>query len=163
MVEGELLIEKRKFPRWHCTLDVKYKIIKDEKLSKFKDIFQKTKDIRTSDISGGGALLISNEPLKIGEKISMNIFLPSSDSYIKMFAEVVRVFDRKENGEDKYYAGVKYIEVKTESDDILGEIIEQKMAASRKGDLTKEEALKMAQHEYFLRLLHEELRDKKLK
>jgi len=161
MTEGELLIERRKYPRWQCSLEVKYKVLKDDKLGKFKEIFQKSKDIRTKDISGSGALLITQEPLKVGDRITMKIYFPSSDNVIKIFAEVVRVVEKEENGVKKYFTGVRYIDIITESDDVLQEIIEEKLRSNKKGDITKEEILKLAQIEYFLRLLYEELRSKK--
>lgn len=162
MEGGELLVEKRKYPRWVCPLDVKYKILKNDKLGKFKEIFQKTKDIKTGDVSGSGALLITEELLKTGDRISMNIYLSSSDSKVKVIAEVVRVFEKEELGRKKYYTGVKFIDIQTESDEILQELIERKLNESKKINLTKEEALKIAQQEYFLRLLNEELRARKI-
>ncbi|MFH1824632.1 MAG: PilZ domain-containing protein [Candidatus Firestonebacteria bacterium] len=158
MTRGELLIEKRKYPRWQCSLDVKYKVLKDEKLGKFKEIFQKFNDIKTKDMSGDGALLITEEPLKVKDKITMKIYFPSSDNTIKIFAEAIRVSERDEKGVRKYFTGVKYINIITESDDVLEEIIEQKLNASKKTGTTKEEVLKLAQVEYLLKLLHEEVK-----
>ncbi|OGF44696.1 MAG: hypothetical protein A2231_10710 [Candidatus Firestonebacteria bacterium RIFOXYA2_FULL_40_8] len=156
MTEGELQIEQRKAPRWKCSINVKFKIIKDDKLSVLKEVFTKQKEGESRDISAGGTQLVLHEPLKVGDKLSMNIYLPATDNTVKALGEVVRVNEKTENGIKKYFIGIKYVDIITESDDVLEEILDQKLKAGAGTKISKEEALKLARYEYFIRLINEE-------
>ncbi|GEM_PF-1801013 len=156
MSDGELLINKRKMPRWKCSINVKFKVVKEDKFGVLKNIFVKTREAESRDISAAGSLLLTKEPLQVGDRLAFSIFLPATDSNIKALGEVVRVFEKTDAGEKKYFIGVKYIDIITESDDVLEEILVQKLRAGAKTNLSKEEALKQARYEYFMRLINEE-------
>ncbi|MFH1074987.1 MAG: PilZ domain-containing protein [Candidatus Firestonebacteria bacterium] len=157
MTEGELQIEQRKAPRWKCSINVKFKIVKEEKLGVLKDIFIRYKEGESRDISAGGTQLVSKEPLKVGDKLTMSIYLPATDNTVKALGEVVRVIEKEEDGVKKYFIGIQYVDIITESDDILEEIMDQKLRTGTAGTkMSKEEALKLARYEYFIRLINEE-------
>ena len=155
MTEGELQIEQRKAPRWKCSITVKFKVVKDEKLGVLKDIFTKYKEGVSRDISAGGTQLVSKDPVKPGDKLTMSIYLPATDNTVKALGEVIRVVEKEEDGEKKYFIGIKYVDIITESDDVLEEIMDQKLRSAG-AKISKEEALRLARYEYFIRLINEE-------
>lgn len=156
MSDGELLINKRKLPRWKCSLDVKFKVVTEDKFGTLKNIFNKSQEGQSVDISAGGTLLVTRVQLKAGDRLSFSIYLPATDSTVKVLGEVIRVSEKTEEGEKKYFIGVKYVDIITESDEVLEEILDQKLRAGAKTNLTKEDALKQARYEYFMRLINEE-------
>ena len=107
------------------------------------------------DISAGGTQLVSKEPVKAGDKLTMSIYLPATDNTVKALGEVVRVVEKEEDGEKKYFIGIKYVDIITESDDVLEEIMDQKLRSAG-AKISKEEALRLARYEYFIRLINEE-------
>ena len=156
MSDGELLINKRKLPRWKCTLSVKFKVMKDDKFGALKNVFVKSHEGQSIDISAGGTLLVTNVKLNAGDRLSMSIYLPATDSNVKVLGEIIRVTEKDEDGEKKYFIGIKYVDIITESDEVLEEILDQKLKAGAKTKLSKEDAMKQARYEYFMRLINEE-------
>ena len=156
MSEGELQIERRKVPRWKCSINVKFKIIKNEKFGIFRDAFTKIKEGESKDISAGGTQIVSKVPVKKGDKLTMSIYMPATDNTVRALGEVVRVKEMEEEGVKKYFIGIKYVDIITESDDLLEEIMNQKLKAGAKTNISKEEALRLARYEYFIRLINEE-------
>ncbi|MCX5776269.1 MAG: PilZ domain-containing protein [Candidatus Firestonebacteria bacterium] len=156
MAEGEFQIERRESPRWKCSISVTYKISTDKKFGGLKNLFIKAKTGVCLDISAGGIELVSDEPVKLGDKITVDIYLSATDNRVKAFGVVRRVSEKIENNTKKYFIGMEYTDIITESDEFLEEIIEQKLQSGAGSKLSKEEALKLARHEYFHRLINEE-------
>ena len=156
MPDGELLIERRKYPRWSCPFEVKYKTIKGGKPGVLGSLFQKNKDSGAINVSGGGAMLVTDEDLKPGDKVSLSILLKSTESAVKIIGEVVRI-ESEHVQDNKKRVAVKFVEIHTESDDILQDLIRSKMRFA-KNSISAEEAMTLAQREYFLRMMDEELR-----
>ena len=86
----------------------------------------------------------------------MSIYMPATDNTVRALGEVVRVKEMEEEGVKKYFIGIKYVDIITESDDLLEEIMNQKLKAGAKTNISKEEALRLARYEYFIRLINEE-------
>ncbi|MEI7904139.1 MAG: PilZ domain-containing protein [Candidatus Firestonebacteria bacterium] len=158
MPEGELLVERRKYPRWSCSLKVRYKALNGGKTGMLSGFFRQSRESGTVNISGGGAVLVTDEELNPGDRLLINIMLKSTESAVKIIGEVSRV-EHNSVKDNKKRAAVKFIEIKTESDEFLHDLIRQKMRFA-KNKISEEEALALAQREYFLKMLDEELRER---
>jgi len=156
MNEGELQIEQRKAPRWKCSISVKYKIVKEHRFGAFRDFFSSFKIGESRDISAGGTHLVTRHPVKTGDKFVMIIYLPTTDNTVKALGEALRVTEKTEEGVKKYFIGMKYVDIITESDEVLEEIMDQKLRSGAAVLLSREEALRNARYEYFMRLINEE-------
>ncbi len=156
MSKGKLLVNKRKLPRWKCSIDVQFRIINENKSGIFKNMFFKHKEGQSREFNAGGALLVTKEKLTAGMRLAFNIYLPATESTVKALCDVAWVTEKIRAGEKKYFIGVKYVDIITESDEILEEILEKKLKAGAKTNLVREDALRQARYEYFMCLLNEE-------
>lgn len=92
--------ERRKYPRIELKLNAKYKVLDYEEVFKLA---------RTQNISAEGACFESEELLKIGVYVQLEVDLEDAKPPISMVAEV-RWVGNMESGKDKRYInGVKII------------------------------------------------------
>ncbi len=130
-------------------LELTFKVIRDDGSGVLKKLLARTVKAVTRNISGGGALLLTGEALKPGDRIEISLRLQSSETAVNILAEVTRA------GVEG--AAVRFLHVATESDEVLQGMIRQKLRYSVRSNMTPQEALEMARKEYFLRMLDEEL------
>lgn len=94
--------ERRKYPRFELNLDARYKILDYEQIFKYT---------RTSNISAEGLCFESNEVLKAGSYVELEVDLKDNNKPVSMIAEIkwsgaVKLQEAKEK---KYANGVKVI------------------------------------------------------
>lgn len=94
------LKERRKYPRIKLTLDAKYKVLD------YEQVYQFTK---TKDISAEGVCFESNELLKPGIFVQLEVDLKDVCPPVSMVAEIRWVGDVESNRDKKYINGVKII------------------------------------------------------
>ena len=97
---GNFLKEKRKYPRIELNLVAKYKVIEYEQL------FQYTK---TQNISAEGVCFESDEQLKLGVYVQLEVDIQDNFPPISMVAEIRWVGDIGPNKDKRYVNGVKII------------------------------------------------------
>ena len=149
LADSDILVERRAYPRWVIDLELTFKQIKNANAGVLSKLLAKNSKAVTLNISGGGALLATDQALVPGDKLDISLQLQSSETVVRIIAEVTRV------GETQ--AAVKFLKVATEGDELLQGMIRQKMRYSARTNLSPQEALEIAQREYFLRMLDEEL------
>ncbi|MEK6645205.1 MAG: PilZ domain-containing protein [Candidatus Firestonebacteria bacterium] len=153
--------EKRKYPRRKLPLKIKYYILNPNKNTSFLDKFlQKFQTVKTSDISGSGALLIVKKLLDIGAKLHLEIYFPETYQTITAFAEVVRSYIGVEYGNECCFAGIQFLEIHTESDKEIKESLDEH---SKKANWETGELKNIAQHQLLKQLLDFELLERKAK
>lgn len=92
--------ERRRYPRFELTLEVKYRVISIEEAFKFN---------QTRNISAEGLCFESNEPLKIGVYIEMETDLKDDKPPVSMVGEIR--WSAMVSKDRKYYNGVKIISI----------------------------------------------------
>jgi len=152
--DGDIQIERRAYPRWVIDLELTFKVLKDNGGGVLKKLLARTVKAVTKNISGGGALLLTGEALKPGDRIEISLRLQSSETAINILAEVTRAGVEGD--------AVKFLHVATESDEVLQGMIRQKLRYTVRSNMTPQEALELARIEYFLRMLDEELSSRNL-
>ncbi|GAG02894.1 unnamed protein product, partial [marine sediment metagenome] len=80
--------ERRVFRRLNAKVKIHYELIKPEEYKRGKGIYHIG---ATEDISAGGLLFESNEPLSLGSILELKIELPNGDRFIQCLARVQRV------------------------------------------------------------------------
>jgi len=149
LADNDILVERRAYPRWTIDLELTFKQVKSDNSRALSQILAKSFKAVTVNISGGGTLLLTDHTLVPGERLDINLRLQSSENAVKILAEVARVEAGK--------AALKFLKISTESDELLQGMIRQKMRFSARTKMTQQEALALAQKEFFLRMLDEEL------
>lgn len=104
MEKQKFFKERRKSQRIYLTLPLKYKKPEDS-------CFQQA--IACKDLSGGGLKVLLPRPLKIGEKIEVAIYLREGSGPVSAICKVLRC---KQEGEDKYGAGLKFLKINDKED-----------------------------------------------
>lgn len=90
MGDAQVFREKRVYPRVEVSLRVKYKLIDDPKeLGNILKDGKKDMDAQTMDISLDGMYLVSDQPLKKGNLIRLDIPLGEKGGTLATFAEVM--------------------------------------------------------------------------
>ena len=79
---------------------------------------------RPLDISLGGMRIYSDEPIKKGNKLELELFLPDTTS-VTCKVEVVWVEQLPQNAPAKYDVGLKFIELKGEDKARLATILDE--------------------------------------
>ena len=94
--------EKRKYPRIELNLVAKYKVLDDEQLSKYT---------KTQNISAEGVCFESDELLKPGIYVQLEVDIQDNFPPISMVAEIKWAGDIAPNKGKKYINGVKIISI----------------------------------------------------
>ena len=149
MADDDILVERRAYPRWVIDLELTFKVLKNANAGVLSKLLAKSVSAVTLNISGGGALISTGQALVPGDRLDISLRLQSSETAVRILGEVTRT------GEEK--AAVKFLKVATENEEILQGMIRQKMRYSSRTNITPQEALELAQKEFFLRMLDEEL------
>ncbi len=90
MGDAQVFREKRVYPRVEVSLRIKYKLIDDPKeLSNILKDSKKNMEAQTMDISLDGMYLVSDQPLKKGNLIRLDIPLGDNGATLATFAEVM--------------------------------------------------------------------------
>lgn len=101
-------IQQRSFVRVDAMLPVEVKPIVEEVSDEEAGDSPPIKVI-TKDISGGGAQLVLNEPVKIGTRLSLVIEVPDNEA-IETIGEVVRV-EKPRNDRELFWIGIKFLDI----------------------------------------------------
>ena len=86
------MIEKRKYPRFKLKLDAKYRMIDSEKTWKHTD---------TRNISAEGACFETDEKLKIGAQLELEVDLGDNTSAVHLICEVMWSTETKSSDSKK--------------------------------------------------------------
>lgn len=90
MGDAQVFREKRVYPRVEVSLHVKYKLIDDPKeLANILKDGKKDMDAQTIDVSLDGMYLVSDQPLKKGNLIRLDMPLGDKGVTLATFAEVM--------------------------------------------------------------------------
>lgn len=109
-------IQRRFFYRLKCCLDLLYKKVSDNNK---EDEFTKA---MTCDISGGGAKILLNEDLKVGEIIECELFI-EKDKSVRFVGRTVRCEKNNGKGQYKFTAGLEFTEIKNADREMLVQYI----------------------------------------
>jgi len=109
--------ERRKFVRLNTWVDITYK--------------KKTSDRKLEDsllrgaknISQGGICLIAYEPLKVGDILELQIYLPDQPIPIEVVGKVVWVQEFFIGDYKRYDVGVEFIEISEEKRNLIGKYV----------------------------------------
>lgn len=115
-------IENRRHPRWDLNLTIKYKSLHSKGFSFGKLLVPHTKST-SINISLGGTLFRSAEKFEQGSQIQLKIDFPASDATVIATGEVL--YAKKEGSQ--YMIGVRFLDLQTEADDILGDMLNQQL------------------------------------
>ena len=111
MAEEYLLKEKRVHPRISLKVPVSVRVLSDaEKADGTYDWRKSTKHQNTMDVSLGGIFLVTDQPLKEKDLLSMEISIPGTPEKLGAMAEVVW---RNENGGGIQFLAMKEEDMKT--------------------------------------------------
>lgn len=99
MIE-DVFRERRRYPRIELKLDAKYKVLD------YEQAFQFTK---TCNISAEGVCFESEEILKPGVYVQLEVDLEDNNPPVSMVAEIKWVGDEKSSQDKKHLNGVKII------------------------------------------------------
>ncbi len=97
-------IQRREFFRFQCSLNIQYKVCNQHKEDTLKSA-------TTFDISGGGAGIMINEKLFIGDIVECELII-NSERKIKFHGKIIRCETNSEEGVYKYIAGLEYTKIK---------------------------------------------------
>lgn len=90
MPDANLFIERRVNPRISIKLPVKYRVIAGQDEIKAIDVSENDEiTTQTLNVSLGGVCLLTDQRLKVGSHLRLNITLPKFSCEISAFAEVV--------------------------------------------------------------------------
>jgi len=105
MSEKETKIqERRKFVRLNASVEVYYTLVGEES--------EKQEQTVTKDISAGGICLIVYEPIKIGNILSLRIYLPDNEPFILTKGKVVWTKSFNIAGEkERYDVGIEFVSI----------------------------------------------------
>ncbi len=152
-------IENRRHPRWNISLDIRYKSHSSKGFS-FGKLLVPPAKATAVNISLGGLSLKTPEKLKQGEHLKLKIDFPSSDAAVSAVAEVLH---SKPEGLH-HITGVKFLELHTETDDILGEMLTQQLEQIKSLPVEKrDEAKKRIIDRLFMSLIQTEHMEKSKK
>jgi c-di-GMP-binding flagellar brake protein YcgR len=90
MPEGSMFMERRRYPRVTVEIPVKYRLIDDQK--ELESVFDRKKRdtlSRSLDLSLGGIYITSEQSMKVGSILRLEISVPESPTVISAFAEVI--------------------------------------------------------------------------
>ncbi len=112
MAEGNVFLDKRAHSRVLVKLPVTFKVL-DEKLNDKArhSMGEPQRDAESWDTSLGGMYIISKEPLKSKDHLSLKISLPKSENPLIVLADVVWA--------DKSGAGLRFVAMKEEDVQLL--------------------------------------------
>lgn len=114
-------LERRIYPRLDNQINVSYKVIPaDEELLK-KGISPEQYTI-TRNISAGGLLICTKEPLPIGSVLELKVELPDGKEPVECLAKVVRI---EEVGEEQYNVAVCFLDITGSDRNRLNKYIEK--------------------------------------
>jgi c-di-GMP-binding flagellar brake protein YcgR len=109
-------IQRRFFYRLQCRLNLKYRKVSN---SKNEEDFVKA---MTCDISGGGAKILINEELEVGEIIECELFI-EDDKSIGFISRIVRCEKNIGESHYKFTAGLEYTKIKDNDREMLVQYI----------------------------------------
>lgn len=82
--------EKRLHPRLSTEIPVKYWVLEEQKeIESYFEHLEKTKSAKTKDVSLGGMYITTDQPLKKGSILQLEIMIPCREGKLKTYAEVV--------------------------------------------------------------------------
>jgi len=112
MGDGQVFKEKRVYPRVEISLRVKYKLIDDPKeLGNILKDGKKDMEAQTMDISLSGMYLVSDQPMKKGNLIRIDIPLGEKGTTLATFAVVMWATGPK--------SGLEFLSMKEEDTEAL--------------------------------------------
>ena len=100
--------DKRAYTRLSCEANLRYKVFKSQQ-DLIKRGFNPEQLSVTKDISAGGLLFVSNEPVPIGSILELKIELPDSKELIECLARVVRIEERE--ADQNYNIAVCFLDI----------------------------------------------------
>jgi len=100
--------DKRAYTRLSCEANLRYKVFKSQQ-DLMKRGFNPEQLSVTKDISAGGLLFVSNEPVTIGSILELKIELPDSKEPIECLARVVRIEERE--ADQNYNIAVCFLDI----------------------------------------------------
>jgi hypothetical protein len=114
IMEGKMFLDKRAHNRILVKLPVSFKVLdekrKDKSLRNRGDFHR---DAESWDTSLGGMYLVSEEPLRSGEHLSLKISIPHKDGGLTVLADVVWADD---SGAGLRFIGMKDEEIRSLED-----------------------------------------------
>ena len=107
MPEAKLSFDKRVHPRVPAHIPVTFLVMKEDKeVKNIRELFEKTKTVKTIDASLGGMQFEGDQGLQKGEMLTVRFSLPEVSQTISAFAEVAWVTPKS--------AGVRFLSMKDE-------------------------------------------------
>jgi Tfp pilus assembly pilus retraction ATPase PilT len=100
--------DKRAYTRLSCEANLRYKVFKSQQ-DLIKRGFSPEQLSVTKDVSAGGLLFVSNEPVPIGSILELKIELPDSKEPIECLARVVRIEERE--ADQNYNIAVCFLDI----------------------------------------------------
>ncbi len=120
-------IQRRYWVRLAATLPVKMSVIKESN----EEVHEST--AQTIDISGGGLLLMTSQPLEVGQVLNMQIELHSNEVF-GCKGKVIRSFRDDNTGKGNLKTAIEFIEISERSRDrIVKFIFERQREWIKKG------------------------------
>ena len=90
MPEAYLLKERRVYPRISLKIPVVFRVLDDqEEIKSVIELRKKEKHGHTMDVSLGGLCIVTDQPLREGSILSLEITIPDLAKALKAMAEVV--------------------------------------------------------------------------
>ena len=101
---GQIVKERRKFARLNINVQVNYNIITEQSAKNTTE---------TKNIAAGGICLLVYSPIKEGNIVSLDIFLPDNSSVIHAKGKVVwvKIFTIANEKNVRYDAGIEFTEI----------------------------------------------------
>ncbi|SEO80854.1 flagellar brake protein [Propionispora vibrioides] len=97
-------VQQRSFVRLDIVLPVKIQVVSEQ-----QDEDAPLHDLLTKNISGGGVCLISQDKLKLGTKLNVQLQLPEQEAWT-IASDVVRL-DMPQNDRQLYWIGVRFLDI----------------------------------------------------
>ncbi|HBQ86553.1 MAG TPA: hypothetical protein DER33_00415 [Syntrophomonas sp.] len=117
-------IQRRNYMRLPIKLESYFRVVGDE--SDFKKA-------ETLNISGGGALIITEEAIEEGQNIEFELYIPNRNPFFCL-AKVVRLLERGTEKGGKNKAAIEYCDIaESKRDKIINYIFEKQREWIRKG------------------------------
>lgn len=129
IVQKKERIQRRQFFRFECSVPIVFYIKKQEET----EIVENEITGRTMDLSGGGLLALTEEPLERGEELKGKVYL-DEEKNVDFIGKVIRCETKKINEEQRYISSVSFLDLGfKEREMIVGYIFSQQRILLKKG------------------------------
>lgn len=121
-------IQRRQYFRLICYLDVAYRLLDDKNIENGRELAnnnkqQKNEDLKykkavSSDLSGSGICIVTDEKLSVGSNIEVLISLDGRTS-VKAICRVIRSLMDENNSKTRYKTGMHFVEISKHDRDLI--------------------------------------------